>query len=77
MKKPHQLAGNHTYEETLEIFKRREVPKNEGRDNRPEYQARWLSFISERASTIYWKFCSQSVPVFPMKINLLEEGQKI
>lgn len=77
LKTAHQLAGNHNYEETLEIFKRREVPKFEGRDNRPEYQARWLSFISERASTIYWKFCSQNVPVFPCRINLLEEGQKI
>ena len=77
LKKAHELAGNHTFEETVEIIKRRKVPENERRDNRPEYQARWLSMLSERASTIYWLQCAKQVPVFPMKINLMEKGQKI
>ena len=77
LKKTHELNGNHTYEETLEIMKRREIPKVEGRNNEPEYQARYLSFLSERLSTVYFRYISQQIPVYPAKINLLEKDQKI
>lgn len=68
LKKTHELAGNHNYEETLEIMKRREPPKVEGRNNDPVYQTRWLSFLSERVSTIYFLTASRQMPIFPMKI---------
>ena len=77
LKKTHELAGNHNYEDTLEIMKRREIPKVEGRNNDPVYQARWLSFLSERVSTIYFLTAARQMPIYPAKINLLEEGQKI
>ena len=77
LKKTHELSGNHNYDETLEIMKRKEPLTVEGRNNDPKYQTRWLSFVSERLSTIYWRFISQQMPIFPAKINLLEEGQKI
>lgn len=48
-----------------------------GRDNKPEYQVRILSFLAERLATLYWTHCSQQVPVFPAKVNLLEEGMSI
>lgn len=48
-------------------------PKN----NNVEYQARVLSFLAERLSTIYWLFCSKQAPVFPANVKLLEAGQSI
>lgn len=68
LKKTHELAGNHNYEDTLEIMKRREPPKVEGRNNDPVYQTRWLSFLSERVSTIYFLTAARQMPIFPMKI---------
>lgn len=68
LKKTHELAGNHNYEDTLEIMKRREPPKVEGRNNDPVYQTRWLSFLSERVSTIYFLTAARQMPIYPMKI---------
>ena len=46
-------------------------------DDRVEYQVRVPSFLAERLSTLYWIFCSKQCPIFPGKVKLLEEGQKI
>lgn len=72
LKKTHELAGNHNYEDTLEIMKRREQPKVEGRNNDPIYQTRWLSFLSERVSSIYWLTAAKKMPVFPSVITKTE-----
>ena len=68
-----------TYEEVMERIKTVEGYNVDvtGRDNKPEYQVRILSFLAERLATLYWTHCSQQLPVFPAKVNLLEEGQKI
>ena len=65
-----------TYEDMLERVKLN--PKYKGHaDDRIEYQARIPSFLAERLSTLYWIFCSKQCPIFPGKVKLLEEGQKI
>ena len=74
LKKAHELAGNHNYDDTVEIMKRREIPKFEGRNNDPVYQARWLSFLSERISTIYFMAAAQKMPVFPAAIIKSDEA---
>ena len=65
------------YEEMLEHVKNSSQYIGEGKDQRPEYQSRVLSFLAERLGTAYWLFATRQIPVFPGKINLLEEGQKI
>lgn len=72
-----EYLGNPTFEEMKEIISKREQPKYEGRNNDIAYQARLYSFEAERLSTIYWLYCARQIPVFPAKVNLLEEGQKI
>jgi len=65
-----------TYEDMLARVKLN--PKYKGHaDDRIEYQARVPSFLAERLSTLYWIFCSKQCPIFPAKVKLLEEGQKI
>jgi hypothetical protein len=66
-----------TYEEMLEHVKNSTQYIGEGKDQRPEYQVRVLSFLAERLGTAYWLYASKQIPVFPAKVNLLEEGQKI
>lgn len=66
-----------TYEEMLEHVKNNTGYIGEKKDQRPEYQARVLSFLAERLSTLYWFAISKQVPVFPARVKLLEEGQKI
>lgn len=66
-----------TYEEMLEHVKNCTQYIGEGKDQRPEYQVRVLSFLAERLGTAYWLYASKQIPVFPAKVNLLEEGQKI
>lgn len=53
------------------------VRENKGRNNDPKYQVRILSFLAERLATMYWKNVSMQAPVFPARVNLLEEGQTI
>lgn len=67
------------YEDVLERVKTTEGynVNVKDRNNAPEYQARILSFLAERLATLYWTFCSHQIPVFPAKVNLLEEGQTI
>ena len=65
-----------TYEDMLERVKLNGKYKGH-QDDRVEYQARIPSFLAERLSTLYWIFCSKQCPIFPAKVNLLEEGQKI
>ena len=77
LKKVAEYMGNPTYEQMKEIISKREQPKSEKRNCDIDYQARIYSFLSERLSTIYWLSAAKQMPVFPAKINLLEEGQKI
>ncbi len=77
LKKVADYMGNPTFDEMKEIISKREQPKSDGRNNDIAYQARIYSFLSERLSTIYWLAISKQIPVYPAKINLLQEGQKI
>ena len=77
LKKVAEYMGNPTFEQMKEIISKREIPSNDGRNNDIAYQSRLYSFLSERASSIYWLACAKQIPVYPAKINLLEEGQKI
>lgn len=72
-----QRTGFCTYEEVLEFVKKTETYRGDGKDERPEYQARILSFLAERLATAYWLFVSRQSPVFPAKIILTEPNQKI
>ena len=65
-----------TYEDMLERVKLNSKYKGH-QDDRIEYQARVPSFLAERLSTLYWIYCSKLCPIFPGKVKLLEEGQKI
>lgn len=68
--------GVSTYEEML---KHVDDDKYRGKlDNRPEYQARIVSFVSERLATAYWNRCTElGMPIFPCNVALLEENQTI
>ena len=47
-------------------------------DDRPEYQARVVSFLAERLATAYVnRLVELGMPVFVAKIDLLEDNQKI
>lgn len=73
-----EIIGCKTYEDMMKrVTEGNYVRDNKGRDNRPEYQVRILSFLAERLATMYWKNIAMQTQVFPAKINLLEEGQKI
>lgn len=73
-----ELMGCKTYEDVMKrVTEGDYVRENKGRNNDPKYQARILSFLAERLATMYWKNVSLQAPVFPAKINLLEEGQTI
>jgi hypothetical protein len=78
LSKTMELMGCKTYEDMMKrVTEGDYVRENKGRDNRPEYQVRILSFLAERLATLYWKNIAMQAPVFPAKVNLLEEGQKI
>ena len=49
----------------------------EGKDTRPEYQARIGGFLGERLATIFWTIFSQRNPIEVREVKLLEPGQKI
>ena len=49
----------------------------EGKDTRPEYQARIGGFIGERLATVFWTIFSQRNPMEVREVKLLEPGQKI
>lgn len=49
----------------------------DGKDTRPEYQARIGGFLGERLATIFWTMFSQRNPIEVREIKLLEPGQKI
>lgn len=68
LKKVHEMLGNQSYEERMEMISKRTVPEYDGRNNDPTYQARIEAFLSERLSTIYFLKIAQQVPVFPMTI---------
>jgi len=73
-----EMMGVKTYEDMVERVKNGNYNKdNQGRNNDVEYQARVLSFLSERLSTAYWLYISKNMPVFPWTIELLEKGQTI
>ena len=74
----HKKIGTSTYEDRLNYIKRYpEKYTGEHKNNDPVYAARIESFCAERLSTFYWIYVSKQIPVFPCKVNLLEEGQKI
>ena len=77
LKKVAEYMGNPTFEQMKDIISKREQPNVEGRNNDISYQSRIYSFLSERVSTIYWLAIAKQMPVYPAKVNLLEEGQKI
>lgn len=78
LSKTMELMGCKTYDDMMKrVTEGDYVRENKGRDNRPEYQVRILSFLAERLATLYWKNIAMQAPVFPAKVNLLEEGQKI
>lgn len=73
-----EIIGCNTYEDMMKrVTEGNYVRDNQGRNNSPEYQVRILSFLAERLATMYWKNIAMQTQVFPAKINLLEEGQKI
>lgn len=74
----HKKIGTSTYEGRLDYIKRYpEKYTGEYKNNDPVYAARIESFCAERLSTFYWIYVSKQIPVFPCKVNLLEENQKI
>ena len=74
----HKKIGTETYEDRLDYIKRYpEKYTGKDKNNDVVYQARIESFCAERLSSFYWLYVSRQMPVFPSKINLLEEGQKI
>ena len=77
LKKVFEYIGNPTFEQMKEIISKREQPNLEYRNNNITYQSRVSAFLSERISTIYWLTAAKKIPIFPAKVNLLEEGQKI
>ena len=73
-----ELMNCKTYEDVKKrVTEGNYVRDNKGRNNDPEYQCRILSFLAERLGTMYWKNIATQTPVFPAKVNLLEEGQRI
>lgn len=74
-----EIMRCNTYDEIVERIKNDKTYTEEikGKDCRIEYQARILSFLAERLATLYWTICSKQAAVFPAKVELLEEGQKI
>lgn len=65
-----------TYEQMLEKVKTKAYKKK--LDSRPEYQARLVSFLAERLATAYiFRLSEVGQPVFPTKVELMEEGQSI
>jgi hypothetical protein len=60
--------GNPTFEQMKEIISKREIPKNDGRNNDVAYQARVYSFLSERLSSIYWLAAAKQMPIYPAAI---------
>ena len=77
LKKVDEYLGQPNFDKMKEIISNREQPKVDRRNNDIAYQSRVYSFEAERLSTIYWLSCAKQIPVFPAKINLLDEGQKI
>ena len=77
LKKVDEYLGQPNFDKMKEIISNRGQPKVDGRNNDIAYQARLYSFVSERLSTIYWLFVSRQIPVYPARVILLEEGQKI
>ena len=74
----HKKIGTETYEDRLDYIKRHsDLYTGEQKNNDPVYAARIESFCAERLSTFYWIYVSRQMPVFPCKVNLLEENQKI
>ena len=74
----HKKIGTETYEARLDYIKRySDKYTGEHKNNDVAYQARIESFCCERLSTFYWLFASKQMPVYPCKVNLLEENQKI
>lgn len=66
------------YDQMVEYIKAHPEKYSGGpKNNDVNYQARVLSFLAERLSTIYWIFCSRQTPVFPANVLLLEAGQSI
>lgn len=65
-----------TYEDML---KRVDSDAYKGKlDDRPEYQARIVSFMAERLATAYFfRLMELGQPVFVARVEKLEEGQKI
>lgn len=53
------------------------VKDNKARNNDLTYQCRFISFLSERLATMYWKNVATQIPVYPADITLVEKGQKI
>lgn len=73
-----EYTGVKTYDEMIEHVKAGKYNLDyKGRNNSVEYQARVLSFLSERLASIYWTYISTQMPVYPWDIELLEEGQQI
>lgn len=74
----HKKIGTETYEDRLDYIKRYpDKYTGEYKNNDVAYQARIESFCAERISSFYWLYVSRQMPVFPCKVNLMEENQKI
>ena len=74
----HKKIGTETYEDRLDYIKRYpEKYTGEQKNNDPACAGRIEAFCAERLSSFYWLFVSRQIPVFPARVILLEEGQKI
>ena len=79
LKKTMEIIGITDYESAIKHVESdpEYTRKLENRNADIKYQARIPSFIAERLSTFYWLLVSQRVPVFPARVMLMEQGQKI
>lgn len=66
-----------TFDEMLNRVKNDNNYIGEYKNEKPEYQARVLSFLAERLSTLYWFYLSDLIPIYFGKVKLLEENQMI
>lgn len=66
-----------TFDEMLNKVKNDNNYIGEYKNEKPEYQARVLSFLAERLSTLYWFYLSDLIPIYFGKVKLLEENQII
>lgn len=67
-----------SYEARMEyINANKDKYTGEYKNNDPAYQGRIESFCAERLSTCYWQLIGSQAPVFPARVDLLEQNQTI